>query len=83
MEALISLLTMCLPRLQWVHGSGYARFKIVFIFSRKHVSVDFRVEQLIRDAGRVFKGDLVFQLMEANGREMHKKHRVREHAALL
>lgn len=61
---------------QWVSGTGYPRFKVSFNFSRKHNSADYRVEQLIRDASRVFHGDVTFRMIEATGRLVDKKGKV-------
>lgn len=54
-------------------GTGYPHFKVQVNFSRKRNRVDFRIEQLIREAGRVFHGDITIRMFEANHRITNKQ----------
>lgn len=63
---------------QWISGTGYPRFRVSYSYNRTHNKANFRVEQLVREAGKLFHGELTIRLHESNKRVTDKrKNRVR------
>jgi hypothetical protein len=56
-----------------VYGTGYPRFRAHVSFNRKHNRADFRIEQSIREAGKLFRGGMAFRLFEFSARVVDKR----------